>query len=46
MDPVTEMRAVLTRRQFFGRCASGIGAAALSTLIGHPALGNTNITFK
>ena len=41
MDPVAEMRAILTRRQFFGRCASGIGAAALSSLLGRSAFGST-----
>jgi len=33
MDPHWEQRVLQTRRQFFGRAASGIGAAALASLI-------------
>jgi hypothetical protein len=34
MNPFDDYRQHLTRRQFFGRTASGIGAAALATLLG------------
>ena len=33
MDPITERKLLLTRRQFFGRTAVGIGAAALGSLL-------------
>jgi len=33
MDPVTERNLLLTRRQFLGRSATGIGAAALGSLL-------------
>jgi hypothetical protein len=33
MDPLCEHEANLTRRQFFGRTATGIGAAALGSLL-------------
>ncbi len=33
MDPLDEIRLGLTRRQFFGRSATGIGAAALASLL-------------
>jgi hypothetical protein len=33
MDPITEGRLLLTRRHFFGRTATGIGVAALATLL-------------
>jgi hypothetical protein len=33
MDPLLETRMLLSRRQFFGRSATGIGVAALATLL-------------
>lgn len=33
MDPRLEQRLHINRRQFFGRCATGIGAAALASLL-------------
>jgi hypothetical protein len=33
MDPLTERRLLLTRRQLFGRAAAGIGSAALASLL-------------
>ncbi|MFG0285827.1 MAG: DUF1501 domain-containing protein [Phycisphaerales bacterium JB039] len=33
MDPLWEDRVLQTRRQFFGRCCAGIGAAALGSLL-------------
>ncbi len=33
MNPITENNLLLTRRHFFGLCGSGIGAAALATLL-------------
>ncbi|HEY2951179.1 MAG TPA: sulfatase, partial [Verrucomicrobiae bacterium] len=37
MNPLEHNRAYLTRRQFFGRTAIGLGAAALGSLL-NPAL--------
>ncbi len=34
MNPLLENRALLTRRQFFGRSALGLGTAALASLLG------------
>ena len=34
MDPILESKLRLNRRQFFGRSATGIGAAALASLLG------------
>lgn len=42
MDPLWESRFLETRRQFFGRAASGIGAAALSTMLGSAARASTD----
>ncbi len=33
MDPIDERRRLLNRRQFFGRSATGIGAAALASVL-------------
>ena len=33
MNPITQHRATLTRRHFFGRTATGIGTAALASLL-------------
>lgn len=33
MDPILEQKLHINRRQFFGRCATGIGAAALASLV-------------
>jgi hypothetical protein len=38
MDPQWEHQLLQTRRQFFGRAATGIGAAALASLVGTPAV--------
>jgi hypothetical protein len=38
MDPVREYQLLVTRRQFFGRCACGIGAAALGSIVSPHAL--------
>lgn len=42
MDPLDEHRLHINRRQFFGRCASGIGAAALTSLLNPDAFGATD----
>ena len=34
MDPVTQNSALVTRRHFFGRSSTGIGTAALASLLG------------
>jgi hypothetical protein len=39
MGPLHEHRLLLTRRQFFGRTAVGIGTAALATLLGEELRG-------
>jgi hypothetical protein len=39
MEPHTQRQALLTRRQFFGRSAVGIGTAALATLLNRDLLG-------
>ena len=33
MDPIHEQKLLLTRRHFFGRMATGVGAAALGSLL-------------
>ena len=33
MDPILEQKLHINRRQFFGRCATGIGTAALASLV-------------
>ena len=33
LDPTVQQRALLTRKQFFGRAATGIGSLALSALL-------------
>src|SRR5258706_13882806 len=38
MDPRREQELMLTRRQLFGRAASGIGVAALASLVNPEAL--------
>ena len=38
MNPLSEAHLQLTRRQFFGRSATGIGAAALTSLLNPDAL--------
>lgn len=38
MDPLTENRLQLTRRQLFGRTATGLGTAALAGLLGRDGL--------
>jgi hypothetical protein len=39
MDPFTERQLLVNRRYFFGRSATGIGMAALATLLGKDAFG-------
>lgn len=47
MDPRDEFGLNITRRQFFGRSAAGIGAAALGSLVGSPAMAsNTHGTLS
>src|SRR5688572_9709985 len=41
MDPLREQRLLLTRRHFFARTATGIGAAALGSLLNPSLLANT-----
>ena len=46
MDPLTQHHAMQTRRQFFGRSATGIGTAALASLLNQNAqggIGNSNL---
>ena len=33
MDPIKEYLQLETRRQFFGKCATGLGGAALASLL-------------
>ena len=33
MDPILERQLHINRRQFFGKCATGIGAAALASIV-------------
>ena len=37
MDPILEHKLHINRRQFFGRCATGIGTAALATILNRDA---------
>src|SRR5216684_4778962 len=37
MNPLLERQLLLTRRHFFGRSATGIGGAALASLLSHSA---------
>src|SRR6266545_6338319 len=37
MDPIAQRRLLLTRRHFFGRASTGIGVAALASLLGKEA---------
>lgn len=37
MDPILENKLHINRRQFFGRCATGIGTAALATILNRDA---------
>ena len=39
MDPFLESRLLINRRQFFGKAASGLGAAALGSMMGNSLLG-------
>ncbi|MCC6796153.1 MAG: DUF1501 domain-containing protein [Candidatus Hydrogenedentes bacterium] len=41
MEPVLESKLHINRRQFFGRCATGIGTAALATLVNPELLAMT-----
>jgi hypothetical protein len=43
MEPLDQTGLLLTRRHFFGRSASGIGVAALATLLGRQAHGEGTI---
>ncbi|HEX4132778.1 MAG TPA: DUF1501 domain-containing protein [Pirellulales bacterium] len=40
MNPLDELKIALTRRQFFGRTATGIGATALASLLDESASGS------
>src|SRR5688572_8153942 len=42
MDPLREQRLLLTRRHFFARTATGIGAAALGSLLNPNLFASTN----
>ncbi len=50
MDPITERQLLVNRRYFFGRSATGIGMAALASLLGEDAFAEgtmlTNIAPK
>ena len=39
MDPFLESRLLINRRQFFGKATSGLGAAALGSMMGNSLLG-------
>lgn len=39
MDPLLESRLLMNRRQFFSRTATGIGSAALASMVGKDVLG-------
>jgi len=41
MDPRLEQKLHINRRQFFGKCATGIGAVALASLVNPNAFGST-----
>ncbi|MBI1318009.1 MAG: DUF1501 domain-containing protein [Candidatus Hydrogenedens sp.] len=41
-NPAREQHHLITRRQFFGRTSTGIGAAALASLLGGNAFAGTN----
>jgi hypothetical protein len=41
MHPILEHRALETRRYFFGRCAAGLGAAALGSLLNPRLMADT-----
>ncbi len=41
MNPLDTYNGALTRRQFFRKSGSGLGAAALASLLGKPAFANT-----
>jgi len=43
MDPILEHKLHINRRQFFGKCATGIGAAALTSILNTDAAANDNI---
>ncbi len=40
IDPITEHQLLVNRRHFFGKSATGIGMAALASLLGEDALGS------
>ncbi len=40
MNPILESKLAINRRHFFGKTATGIGAAALSSLLGKDAIAN------
>jgi hypothetical protein len=46
MNPARESELLLTRRQLFGRCSAGIGAAALSSLLPQNASASTGVLDK
>ena len=40
MDPITERQLLVNRRYFFGRSATGIGMAALASMLGEESFGS------
>ena len=42
MHPLTESQLLVNRRYFFGRSATGIGMAALATMLGEEAFGDSD----
>lgn len=43
MDPQLEQELHINRREFFGKCATGIGTAALATLLGEDVFANSDV---
>ena len=45
-DPITEHQLHVNRRHFFGKSATGIGTAALATLLGRHGFETRNVIGK
>ena len=43
MDPLTESQVLMNRRQFFGKTATGLGAAALGSLLGRELMADDSL---